>query len=97
MSPAKRCKGGSDNPKVSLSDAKANRCITMGKYDVEIRVLERQLATARQEIADMECGVQHSDIRNGKMVVVNNELLSNAKARVEICQRLIARYRDKNF
>ena len=31
------------------------------------------------------------------MVVVNNELLSNAKARVEICQRLIARYRDKNF
>jgi hypothetical protein len=69
----------------------------MGKYDVEIRVLERQLATARQEIADMECGVQHSDIRNGKMVVVNNELLSNAKARVEMCQRLIARYRDKNF
>ena len=59
MSPAKRCKGGSDNPKVSLSDAKANRCITMGKYDVEIRLLERQLATARQEIADMECGVQH--------------------------------------
>jgi hypothetical protein len=30
-------------------------------------------------------------------VVVNNELLSNAKARVEICQRLIERYRDKNF
>jgi hypothetical protein len=70
----------------------------MGKYDVEIRVLEKQLATARQEIADIESGhVQHSDIRNGRMVVVNNELLSNAKARVEICQRLIERYRDKNF
>ncbi len=69
----------------------------MGKYDVEIKVLERQLATARQEIADMERGVQHSDIRNGKMVVVNHELLSNAKSRVEICERLIERYRGKNF
>ena len=97
MSPAMPCKGGSDNPKVSLSDAKANRCITMGKYDVEIRVLERQLATARQEIADMESGIQHSDVRNGKMVVINHELLSHAKSRVEICERLIERYRSKNF
>ena len=70
----------------------------MGKYDVEIEVLERQLATARHEIAEMEGGlVQHSDIRNGKMVVVNHELLHNAKARVEICERLIARFRLKNF
>ena len=69
----------------------------MGKYDVEIEVLERQLVTARHEIAEMGSGVQHSDIRNGKMVVVNHELLHNAKARVEICERLIARYRLKNF
>ncbi len=68
----------------------------MGKYDVEIRVLERQLATARQEIADMESGVQHSDIRNDRMVVVNDELLASAKDRVEICERLIQRYRGKN-
>ena len=32
----------------------------MGKYDVEIEVLERQLATARQEIADLE-GVEASN------------------------------------
>jgi hypothetical protein len=69
----------------------------MGKYDVEIKVLERQLATARQEIADMERGVQHSDIRNGKMVVVNKEHLSSARVRVEICERLIERYRSKNL
>ena len=70
----------------------------MGNYDVEIQVLERQLATARQEIAEMENGlVQHSDIRNGRMVVVNDELLHSAKARVELCERLIARYRLKNF
>jgi hypothetical protein len=69
----------------------------MGKYDVEIKVLERQLATARQEIADMERGVQHSDIRNGKMVVVNQEHLSSSRARVEICERLIERYRSKNL
>lgn len=69
----------------------------MGKYDVEIEVLERQLATARQEIADLGSGgVQHSDIRNGKMVVINDELLANAKGRVEICERLIARYRTRN-
>lgn len=69
----------------------------MGKYDVEIRVLERQLATARQEIADVESGgVQHSDIRNGKMVVVNDLLLANAKSRVEICERLLARCRSQS-
>jgi hypothetical protein len=69
----------------------------MGKYDVEIRVLETQLATALQEIADMEGGVQHSDIRKGKMVVVNDELVANARTRVELFERLIARYRSQNF
>jgi hypothetical protein len=56
----------------------------------------KHLATAQQEIADMESGTQHSDIRNGRMVVVNDELLAAAKGRIEICERLIARYRDKN-
>jgi len=69
----------------------------MGKYDVELKVLEKMLATARQEIADMENGVQHSDVRNGRMVVVNGELLAAARERVELCERLIGRYRDKNF
>ena len=44
----------------------------------------------------MESGVQHSDIRNDRMVVVNDELLASAKDRVEICERLIQRYRGKN-
>jgi hypothetical protein len=68
----------------------------MGKYDVELRVLERMLVTAREEIAEMESGAQHSDIRNGKMVVVNGELLAAAKERIELCERLVGRYRDKN-
>ena len=81
-----------------LTDVAAAQGSVMGKYDVEIQVLERQLATARQEIAEMETGlVQHSDVRNGRMVVVNDELLHNAKARIKICERLIARYRLKNY
>jgi hypothetical protein len=69
----------------------------MGKYDIEIKVLERQLATALQEIADLEGGVQHSDVRRGRMVVVNEELLANARTRAELFERLIARYRSRDI
>jgi hypothetical protein len=55
------------------------------------------MATARQEIADLESGrTQYSDIRDGKMVVINDQLLANAKSRVEICERLLTRYRTRN-